>query len=293
MSSAKLVIPMPVDLSLPIRLIGSILYRVTGRRAWTPFYKIYRHVHIKKILQDESLLARFRDNQDLPKHYGYRLDERVIEYPWVFSRLSHGPGILLDAGSVLNRAYLMAHSYVREKNTIIFTLAPERQIVSSAQVSYLYGDLRSTVLANDVFDEIVCISTIEHIGLDNTQIYTSDNQYSEQQTEDYLLAVDEMVRLLKPGGSLLLTVPYGKYQNIGWLQQFDATMLDKILSRTEQHLHVTDQVFYKFSDQTWNIATQAECDDSEYYDVHSDPQPPADFATAARAVACIAFQKKV
>jgi ubiquinone/menaquinone biosynthesis C-methylase UbiE len=42
-------------------------------------------------------------------------------------------------------------------------------------ISYVYGDLRNTILKDQCFDEIVCISTLEHIGMDNTMLYTKDS----------------------------------------------------------------------------------------------------------------------
>jgi hypothetical protein len=61
----------------------------------------------------------------LPAGYGFRLDERIVEYPWLFSRLPPGVGNLLDAGSVLNYQFLLAQPGLAEKRIFISTLAPE------------------------------------------------------------------------------------------------------------------------------------------------------------------------
>ena len=47
----------------------------------------------------------------LPVGHGFRLDERIVEYPWLFSRLPSGAGNLLDAGSVLNYEFLLSQSF--------------------------------------------------------------------------------------------------------------------------------------------------------------------------------------
>jgi len=57
--------------------------------------------------------------------------------------------------------------------------------------------------------------------MDNTLAYTRDQRYNEVRTFDYRIVLGEFRRLLMPGGRLLLSVPYGKYQNCGWMQQFD------------------------------------------------------------------------
>ena len=49
----------------------------------------------------------------------------------------------------------------------IVTLAPEPVAFTSLGVSYLYGDLRQLPFRDDWFDEVACLSTLEHVGMDN------------------------------------------------------------------------------------------------------------------------------
>ena len=229
-------------------------------------------------------MARFRTNQSLPPGYGVRLDERVVEYPWVLSRLDESANLLLDAGSTLNWRDLLSLPILASRSIVVCTLAPE-SVFSRANVSYIYGDLRSTILRDDLFDEIVCISTLEHIGLDNTLIYTRDGRYKESRPFDYRDALCEFRRLLAPGGQLLLTVPYGRYQNCGWLQQFDRELLDDAIRAFDGTL--LDQAFYRYTPGGWVLADAVDCVDCEYYDIHAQPNHDPDYAAAARAVACI------
>ena len=43
----------------------------------------------------------------------------------------------------------------------------------------IYGDVRDTILKRECVDEIVCISTLEHIGMINTFIYSNDSRFNE------------------------------------------------------------------------------------------------------------------
>jgi len=41
-------------------------------------------------------------------------------------------------------------------------------------ISYIFEDLRESCFRDDYFDIVVSLSTIEHIGLDNTMRYTHE-----------------------------------------------------------------------------------------------------------------------
>ena len=89
----------------------------------------------------------------------------------------------------------------------IMTLAPEKYCQWYDGFSYVYGDLRDTFFKDQTFDVVICVSTIEHIGLDNTLLYTSDQQRDERDETGFLAAAREFRRILKPGGTCYVTVP--------------------------------------------------------------------------------------
>jgi hypothetical protein len=265
-------------------------YFLRGRNPTVKGYKVYSMEFLSKLVFNSELLNKFRLGQPLPAQYGIGLSERAIEYPWVLSKLSTSASTVLDAGSTLNFEYLLEHPSLREKQIVIYTLSPqgENKIVRS-NVSYIYGDLRKTILQDNTFDEIVCVSTIEHVGMDNTFLYTKNNLYQEQRQNDYELVIKELRRLLKPNGRLLLTVPYGIFQYLGWLQQFDAAMIVKVI---ETFNPVDCRIsYYKYDSLGWQLSTKEECATCEYIDLHTAKSLAKDRAVAARSVACIEFVK--
>lgn len=263
-------------------------FNSSGQKPWTTGYVEYKEMFIIRTLQDKNLLDHFSRNMPVPFKYGFRLDERAVEYPWLFSRLDNTNRLLLDAGSALNFPYLLDLPTLKTRNVVIYTLSPE-SILSRRNISYIYGDLRQTILKSECFDEIVCISTLEHIGMDNTTLYSSDNHFAEFRPNDYLVAVREFCRLMKPGGKLYITVPYGRHSNHGWLQVFDKNMIDNILDIFGGS--VSSVVYYRYEVDGWQVSSAGDCAECTYFDIHQQLDYDSDYAAAARAVACLELTK--
>lgn len=265
-----------------------ISYKRHGSKPWSIGYSDYRSIFIKDVINSSSLLKLFHDHHPLPTGFGFKLDERVVEYPWLISRLNSDASYLFDAGSTLNIDFILSHPKLKQKKIVIYNLAPEN-VIRDENISYIYGDLRSTILQDELFDIITCISVLEHIGMDNAMIYSKNPQLREAAVNDYKRVVTELYRLLRPGGQLLLTMPYGRYENHGWLQQFDAELVADVINIFQpQHHHA---LYYKYSINGWNTATPEECENCSYQDVHKDRVVPPDFAAAARAVVCLEMTK--
>jgi SAM-dependent methyltransferase len=299
---AKSLLP-PIALSATRRLMrrsqDNVLqdYINNGKIPWSQGYSIYKMQHISSALGDSNLLRAFRCGATLPLGYGVGVDERCIEYPWLVSHLRDGWQILLDAGSVLNQDFILAHPIFSEKRIDILTLAPEANCYWQKGISYFFHDLRDIPIRDNYYDVIACLSTLEHIGCDNT-FYTHDESHKERRPEDFAVAMKELRRVLKPGGILLLTVPFGVYQYFGTFQQFDR----ELLTRAIEAFGAVDDIsesFYRYSADGWTIADAADCAECEYVAwitkvngqlPESLPVEP-DLAAAARAVACVRLVK--
>jgi SAM-dependent methyltransferase len=278
--------------------IGSFIFVCRGRPPFAKGYRHYKDRYLRRVIESDETLQLFDRNQQLPENFGSRLDERVVEYPWLLSRLSHfaKQSRFLDAGSTLNYESILRHRNVNPHKWSILTLSPEPSCFWNLGVSYLYEDLRALPFQDDWFDGITCVSVIEHVGMDNAD-YAGVDSYREKRPRDFLRAISEMRRVIRSGGSLLLTVPFGRYHDYGWLQQFDSAMLADLIS--EFRPRKIDRSFFCYTDRGWKLTQEHECQDLEYVDGlrnrRSSPNgsvdPASNFAVTARGVACIQLQK--
>jgi SAM-dependent methyltransferase len=272
-------------------------YLSGGRVPWSPGYSIYKAQLIVQALADEILLERFRRGEPLPPSYGVGVDERCIEYPWLLAHLCDGSEVLLDAGSTLNHDFILDHPVFQHKVIHILTLAPETNCFWQKGISYLFGDLRDILVRDAYYDIIVCLSTLEHVGCDNT-FFTHNCAYQEHSPGDFVLVMQELCRVLKPGGSLFLTVPFGVYRHFGTFQQFDRNLLSRAVEAFGQASKVTE-TFYRYTAEGWSVADAADCAECEYVEWITRPRdqwPTAfpvepDLAAAARSVACVRLGK--
>ena len=261
------------------------VYKSLNSKPFTKAYSFYKRFKINEALKNQSF-----DPNKVNKGYGLGLDERIIEYPWLFSRLPAMEGRLLDAGSVLNFDYILSHQSLLNKKIFISTLAPEKKSFWRQSISYVYEDMRETCYKDNFFDWVVCLSVIEHIGLDNTRFYTNNQAKNEQEIESYLVVIRELHRVLKPGGVLYLSMPFGKQRNYGWLQIFDNYMVDEVLttfspaSYTEHH--------FRYDPDGWKVSSRAESAECEYFDFYDKGKKfLKDSPIAAGALACLELMK--
>jgi SAM-dependent methyltransferase len=278
--------------------LGSFYYVCRGRRPFGKGYRHYKDRYLRRILENDELLHIFNTSQQLPPNFGLRLDERIVEYPWLVSRLScfAKQSRFLDAGSTLNFEFILQHPAVRPHTWSILTLSPESNCFWNLGISYLYEDLRALPFKDGWFDGVTCISVIEHVGMDNGD-YTGQEDYRQKRPRDFLLAVSEMRRMLRPGGSLLLSVPFGRYEDHGWLQQFDSAMLAELI--TEFRPQRIEKTFFRYTEQGWQLTREEECTDLPYVDGRRNRDSKetrrglsdTTFAVTAIGVACIELQK--
>jgi SAM-dependent methyltransferase len=232
--------------------------------------------------------------------YGYHdagLDERVVEYPWAFERLAalHRPGApILDAGSVLNHPRLLAHCRERRYSPLsIVTLRYEGSADVSDDVRYEFADLRTLPYRDDWFSIVVSLSTLEHVGMDNTG-YGDTGAASADASLETIRALQELRRVTAPGGTALVSVPYGARANRGWLRVLDAQDLADLTGSTGWRLERT-RVF-RAAAEGWRECSADEARTAGYNDRFRRDRPKVltapESVAAAEAVALLELTRE-
>jgi SAM-dependent methyltransferase len=239
-----------------------------------------RHVELVSFLLDSpDAPALFARGIRLPRRYGIGFDERVVEYPWLWS----GPvrGRVLDAGATLNHAHVLERFRPCVDELQIVTLAGEPELEG---VSYTRADLRELPFEDATFDTVVSLSTLEHVGMD-ASAYGVDAPRAADPDRELERAVTELRRVLVPDGMLLATVPYGAREDHGWFRQLDQADVESLISAARP-AHVRVDV-YRYTRDGWRTSSLTEAAGARYHDHHADRTVPPDRAAAARAVACV------
>lgn len=161
------------------------------------------------------------------------MTERVVEIPWVLSRY-RGEQIVLDIGT--SHAYT---TYIRHLRALGAThLRALDLVVVDRGIPCDQGDMRALPYEAASVELVFCVSTLEHVGMDN-------HVYGVRKPGEGgdLMACSEVARILRPGGRMLVTVPFGLRQDHGWFHQYDGPEWAELiaasgLTETERRTYV-------------------------------------------------------
>ena len=204
--------------------------------------------------------------------YGVNDTERCIEIPWTISCYK-GEKKVLDIG------YANAEErYLKELISLNIPLLYGIDIVKKdiSEIITIREDIRKTNLPNNFFDLVFFVSTIEHIGKDNS-IY--DKMYCENDNLGDLKAIKEIHRITKKGGRIVLTAPYGKFHDYGWFIQYDDGRWNELIRASKCKKLREDFLIYK---NGWYNSNKHELKDILYGDNN---------APAAAGLVCALLEK--
>jgi SAM-dependent methyltransferase len=169
----------------------------------------------------------------------------------------------------------------------IATLAPEPLSFAERGVSYVFAELRELPYRSGIFDVVVCVSTLEHVGMDNT-VYGVTEPRADDPVLETARAVHELRRVLSDDGILLVTLPYGAPEDHGWFRQFGRSDVDRFVADADPRVAAT--TVFRYSADGWQVSGLDEAADAAYSNALLASSRPPDLAVAARAVVCMALR---
>jgi SAM-dependent methyltransferase len=171
-------------------------------------------------------------------------DERVIEIPWVLSRLR-------PAGRVLEVGYAFAETawlggLLRAGVELV---GVDLATVDVEGMETVVADVRDLPFQGSAFDQVLLVSTLEHVGADTT-VYGVE---AEGGASARLDALRELRRVLRRDGRLLVTVPLGEPGDHGWFRQEDEHGWSSLFSAAGWFAEELE--LYELGDDGWRATT--------------------------------------
>jgi hypothetical protein len=175
--------------------------------------------HLKRLEDAVAWAAAQRRADERPRNLEAPagVDERPVEISWCLARIRAGERVLDVGYAFAEPAYLEG---LGELGGVTGVDLVEREVPG---VSSVKGDLRELPFADAAFDVAIVISTLEHVGRDNTQ-------YGLGAEDDESLAA-ALRELRRVAHRVLVTVPTGErelrpeqavYEPSEWVARFGA-----------------------------------------------------------------------
>jgi SAM-dependent methyltransferase len=133
-----------------------------------------------------------------------KLHSRCIEYPFAASRLGDAR-IVLDVGSAKSAQPWLA--WLGQRSITVHATDVDPPLAGARGVVFHRADVRALPFRDATFDLVFAVSVLEHIGLHAPLVASETPRVS---TTGDLEAFAELVRVLKPGGGIVLTFPFGE-----------------------------------------------------------------------------------
>ena len=197
-------------------------------------------------LDDVISFARAaRTRGERPRHLqaSPSTDERLVEVPWVLARLRLGR--ILEVGYAFAEPAYIAALVEAAPGELVGTDLVRAEVPGFETV---VADARSLPFPDASFDQVLLVSTLEHIGADNG-LYGVDTPVDDTGRS---AALRELRRILKKSGSLIVTVPLGEPGDYGWFVQDDIGGWTRLF--TDAGFFIEEQEAYELHDEGWRAA---------------------------------------
>ena len=171
-------------------------------------------------------------------------DERLIEIPWSVARVRAGEWVL-DVGTAHAEPAYAAALLNRAAAEVIGVDLVDAKVPG---IPMVVADVRDLPFGDEAFDLALCLSTLEHVGRDN-RVYGAG---AEADPEGIAAALEELRRVLKTDGRLVVTVPCGEPEDHRWFVQLEPDGWNEAFLAAG--FSVTEEEIYALGADGWRAA---------------------------------------
>jgi hypothetical protein len=191
-----------------------------------------------------------------------RPSERIVEVPWVLGKYQGEPRVLEIGYAFAEEHYLLG--LIELDIPFLVGIDAAESPIPPERFSFhrIRGDILDSCIRPGSFDLILCVSTIEHIGRDNARYGLSSGGGVVSPDHSAMRAMAEW---LSPSGRILLTVPFGKFEDVGWLINYDLDHLSDLIKTSE--LDLAELLFFGWMPGGWREVEPDELKDRGYKSV--------------------------
>jgi len=201
--------------------------------------------------------------------------DRDVETSFIVAHMPYGLGEALDFGC--GGSNLSLHAAQQGFRVVALDLQPSAFRWRHPNVSYRQGDLLGLDLPEDHFDLVINCSAVEHVGLAGRYGVTQSD------SEGDLKVMFRLRALMRPGGTMLLTIPCGLDAVLGpFARVYGATRLPLLL---EGYAVEGESYWVKDNDNRWG---QCERDVALAFRPTAHPTNPV---LCSYALACFILKK--
>jgi len=161
---------------------------------------------------------------------------RIVEEPFIFENINLGNAAkILDLGC----CYSKVSSELASLGFKVTGTDLNDYNYSHPNFNFTKGDFLKNKFQDNYFDCVIAISVIEHFGLNcygGPMIVDGDKK-----------AAKEIYRILKEGGKLIITLPFGKKETMPAQRIYDTAGLEDLL----RDFRIEKEEYYKYDKGFW------------------------------------------
>jgi SAM-dependent methyltransferase len=202
--------------------------------------------------------------------------ERLVEYEFVARNLMspRRQAAILDIGSGGSRLAKAINEFGKGRWQLF------RMDIAEESDCDIRMDARMIGFRNEVFSQVICISTIEHIGIGINGGDDDDDDDGDIKT------LKEILRILKKRGRAIITVPYGKIKKPDH-RVYDRQALSRLVAAVNEFSISAKEEFYCYDAGRWKRCRQ----DTAERMIADDAQAPS-LHFHSVTCACILLRKR-